>query len=485
MAYLLISVQVYITALFLFFDQAGYILQALAILPAAVAGWLYGPWIGIIISGGISLFGVGLFFVTDPSTWVSQTTNAFPGYLALMFIGVFSGWLSSNFRQFRRQTDYLEEELAFRQQAEDALMASERHYRNLVEKAGDVVFLVDREGKFEYINPPGIRMSGYSPETINHMTYLELIAPEWQTKVQDFYAYQMDNRIPQTSFEFQVITKDGDIRWVQQTTNLLTDKGRITGFQGIIRDVSEQKKYEEAIAQARDEAMEANRLKSKLLATISHDIRTPLNSILGFSDLLNRAAYGEISPEQRETVELIIANTQVVSNLINNLLTQSELEQGEITLSIAPFSPAALIETIQNVVTYQIKDKGLTLTCQIDEALPDELNGDFQRLQQIVLNLVNNAVKFTQKGKIAVTIKKHDEDHWAMAVADTGPGIPEEAREDIFKPFQKVNLEDKSGQGTGLGLSIVKEYVMMMGGEITLESVLGKGSQFYITLPFI
>ena len=305
-----------------------------------------GPWIGMLVAAGLAAFGISLYYLVEPANWLYLSISSIPGYILILSLGWASGWLSQNYRRFFQRTNELEAELIQRQKTEDDLQASEQRYRNMVENAGDVLFIINTEGGFDYINPPGERLSGYSLHEIKGINFLELIPEEWQKRVREFYDQQERRMIPETSFEFPILTRYGETRWVQQTTTLLVDEGEVTGFHGVIRDVTERRLAQEALSQARDEAEEANQLKSKLLATISHDIRTPLNTILGYADLLRKGLYGEINNEQTETIEHIIANTQLVTNLINNLLTRAELERGELVLTLSSFEPKELLRDI-------------------------------------------------------------------------------------------------------------------------------------------
>jgi len=180
----------------------------------------------------------------------------------------------------------------------------------------------------------------------------------------------------------------------------------------------------------------------------------------------------------------LIANTNHMLGLVNNLLDRARMEAGTLTLNIGDFSPARLIDGVKGVMDVMANSKGLELTTQVADDVPGTLQGDWQRLYQILINFANNAVKFTQEGGVDIRIYRHDADHWVMAVADTGIGIPKEAQEYIFEPFRQVDdSATREYGGAGLGLSIVKQLVTMMGGWIELESEEGKGSTFTVVLP--
>jgi signal transduction histidine kinase len=180
----------------------------------------------------------------------------------------------------------------------------------------------------------------------------------------------------------------------------------------------------------------------------------------------------------------IIDSTQYLTTLVNELLDQAQLEAGRLKLNVHPFAPANLIDDTLAKLTVLARIKGLSLTSDIAADVPATLFGDAARLQQILVNLVSNAIKFTQKGSIRIRLYCHDVDYWALQVSDTGAGIPTEAQTYIFEPFRQVDGSmTRAHAGTGLGLSIVKQLTTLMGGEITLESEIGRGSIFTVYLP--
>jgi signal transduction histidine kinase len=231
-------------------------------------------------------------------------------------------------------------------------------------------------------------------------------------------------------------------------------------------------------------AMEADRLKSQLLANVSHELRTPLNAIQGYSQLLVEDAYGALTVEQQTTIRRILLNTTQLQGMVNNLLDRAQIEQGKLTLRNAPFSPADFLETTHTALNILAVTKGLALTSEIAPDVPTMLTGDVLRLQQILFNLTSNALKFTQKGSVHARIFLLDAAHWALEVTDTGIGIPLEAQAQIFAAFWQVDSSaTREYRGSGLGLSIVQQLTDLMGGKITLTSQPGKGSTFLIVFP--
>jgi PAS domain S-box-containing protein len=249
---------------------------------------------------------------------------------------------------------------------------------------------------------------------------------------------------------------------------------------------AERKQAEDALSLARDQALEASRLKSQLLANVSHDLRTPLNAIMGYTEMLQEGVYGPLSNQQHEATMEIISSAAQLLEFINNLLNQAQIEAGKMTLSPTSFTPTELVGHVQSVIGVLAHAKGLRLTSDIAPDMPLTLLGDIRWLRQVLLNLVSNALKFTERGSVHVHIYRPDETHWALQVTDTGCGISVEAQSYIFDPFRQVDGSVTREQlGVGLGLSIVKQLTNLMGGYITLTSEVGRGSTFTIVLPLI
>ena len=231
---------------------------------------------------------------------------------------------------------------------------------------------------------------------------------------------------------------------------------------------------------------EVEKLKSTFVAIVSHELRTPLNAILGYAEMFKESVYGPMNDKQVNMAERIMKNTQRLLGLINDLLDQAQMEAGRLTIQMAPVRPADLLESMHSVMDQIAQEKSLKLTSKIDDNLPALLNGDGARLQQILVNLVNNAVKFTDQGTVRVRLFCPYENKWGIEVSDTGSGIPEEGLPKIFDTFHQVESGvTRVHGGFGLGLSIVKQLVNLMGGEIHVHSTVGVGSTFIITLPLV
>jgi signal transduction histidine kinase len=217
---------------------------------------------------------------------------------------------------------------------------------------------------------------------------------------------------------------------------------------------------------------------------VSHELRTPLNSIMGYADMLHEGVYGKLEERQMGIVERMMANTHKLLSIVNDLLDQAQIEAGRLTFRNRHFRPSELADYVRGVMDNLLQSKGLQLSVSIAEDLPPMLYGDPQRLNQVLINLVNNAVKFTERGVIRVHFYRYGPEKWAVDVCDTGMGIPEEAQKYIFEPFRQVDRDiTRRPGGVGLGLSIVKRLVNLMDGDITLKSQIGQGSTFTVVLP--
>lgn len=230
---------------------------------------------------------------------------------------------------------------------------------------------------------------------------------------------------------------------------------------------------------------DANRMKSWFLARTSHELRTPLNAIIGYTDLTLRRVYGSLTAMQEDGLKRVLSNAKRLQSLINDILDLSKIEAGEMELVAIPFEVKSLIDSVETAVGETARKKGLEFVTVLAPDLPEKIIGDEIRTAQIVLNLADNAVKFTVEGQVSVSITLASDTHWQIQVRDTGRGIREEDFERIFEEFQQIDgpVTDMQPRGTGLGLAITRHLVHRMGGEIKVGSELGKGSTFTVILP--
>jgi PAS domain S-box-containing protein len=375
--------------------------------------------------------------------------------------------------------------LVERNRNQNLLQESEARFRQIVENASDVIYRADTEGIITYVNPTVLRMMGFKSDSeMVGRSYLEFAKPEWKTRVKRFYVRQFLKGELNTYFEFESFTQDGREIWIGQNVQIIKEGEKVVGFQAVARDITKLKQAQEALALARDQALDASRFKSQLLAKVSHELRTPLGAVFGYAELLQNRLFGPLNDEQQDAADNIVDSANYLNTMISELLDQAQIEARSVQLRILPFSPTELAERVVSTMSVLAEKKGLSLTHSVAPNLPESLMGDAKRLQQILINLTGNAIKFTTSGSIHIDLLRPDRQHWAMCVSDTGAGIPKEAQGYIFEPFRQVdNAITHYNRGTGLGLSITKQLVELMGGQISLESEVDKGSTFTVILP--
>jgi PAS domain S-box-containing protein len=377
-----------------------------------------------------------------------------------------------------------------RRQAEEALRQSEQHFRQVVASISDHIYMteVTSDGRHInlYLSPHVEILTGYALEKfVNDWSFwpMVVIHPDDQAA-----AAAQAARLAQgedSQLEYRLIRANGEIIWVRDSGRAEKDAIRQSILvYGVVSDITGRKQAEAELAQARDQALEASRLKTELLAKVSHELRTPLGAILGFAELLELGVYDSLSEKQKPVVSEIIDSTHDLTCLVNDLLDQAKLDAGKLELNPISFAPADLLNDTLAKMEALAHSKGLSLTAHSATDIPPVLRGDLVRLQQILVDLISNAIKFTQMGTVQVRLCRPDVSHWAMQVADTGIGIPYEAQARIFEPFGQVDgSATREHAGTGLGLSLVKQLANLMGGEVTLESEIGRGSIFTVLLP--
>ena len=261
---------------------------------------------------------------------------------------------------------------------------------------------------------------------------------------------------------------------------------RLNGRLIVFYDITRRKATEAALAKARDEALEATRVKTELLARVSHELRTPLNVILGYTEMLQEGLYGKLTQGQWEPTNKIIESTTFLTKQVNELLDISRLEIGQLELELEWFELSRLIERVYSQMLVLADARGLKLKYQIDERLPQKIYSDADRVEQVLVNLVGNAIKFSEQGTVIIEACVHNETNWILRVIDEGSGIPESAHTMIFEPFRRVDSSLMRTQvGTGLGLAIVKQLVTLMQGRVELKSRLGEGSTFTVIFPYL
>lgn len=232
------------------------------------------------------------------------------------------------------------------------------------------------------------------------------------------------------------------------------------------------------------QAIEASEFKTRMLARVSHELRTPLGAMMGLAEMVDQNVYGDLTPDQHDAMGRILINVQTLNEVVSELLDQSQIELGQLVLKEEPFSPRELVLSVKDSCLPQAQLKGLPLRVDIDNDLPGFLVGDRNRIEQILSNLLVNAIKFTEEGYVLIHVGAVGEEQWLIQVVDTGIGMSADEQEDIFEPFRQVDETTKRQfGGVGLGLSIVQQLVTEMNGKVSVTSHMGVGSTFTVLLP--
>jgi len=370
-------------------------------------------------------------------------------------------------------------------EAEAALREGEEKFRHLVENSHDIIFTMTPDGIFTFISPSWTPLLGHPIEDVTGKPFQTFVHPDDIFKCTAFMQRVVESGESHEGIEFRVQHSDGYWKYHRVTGLLLRDRsGRVMGFQGTSHDITEQKHAEEQILAAKEQAEAANRAKSRFLANMSHEIRTPLNGVIGFTDLLLKTRLNSV---QQQYAQHVNTSGQALLGIINDILDFSKIEAEKLELEIIKTSIIELMEQTADIITYHAGQKGLELLLNISPLLPPVAEIDPVRLKQILINLLNNAVKFTEKGEVELKVEFSAIDstrgYYTFSVRDTGIGISEEQKEKLFKAFSQADSSTtRKFGGTGLGLVISNLLAKKMGGRIKVDSHYGKGSVFYFSI---
>lgn len=370
-----------------------------------------------------------------------------------------------------------------------SLEEEELKYRDLFDRASDIILLMDLDTHTIIDAKKQAELAyGYTREELIGISLLELVPREQHPSI-----WENTKRVAEEGEVVRVgerihVKKDGTSMIVTISASLVEYGGRKV-FQDIVRDETERIRAEMALEKANKELIQANirlqemdRLKSVFLATMSHELRTPLNSIIGFTGIILQGLAGPLNDEQTKQLGMVQGSARHLLNLINDVLDISKIEAGQVEIVSEPFDMRQAIEIVVRVVTPLVEKRGLALLTRVAPEV-GQIVSDRRRVEQILINLVNNAVKFTEKGEVRVECQVSD-DRLVTRVVDTGMGIKRGDMGKLFEVFGQIDTGlARRHEGTGLGLSICKKLVEMLGGEIWVESEWGVGSIFTFTLP--
>ncbi len=442
-------------------------------IPIIMASILLAPWSSFIFSSLASII------ISVIAASIDRVANipAITGFFVIALVS----WLSSRsldeaLKELRAINTNLDQVVIERTQALAEALTRERieagRNQAILNSIADGVVVFDRKWNAILANPALKSMLDLPLELIVNKNFRDLIEhPRLSPRSRGLLYAMMEHNTQPPSFRIEWGRKTLSISAAQVYDNSKdgnTNLGTVTVFRDFTREA------------------EVERLKSTFVAIVSHELRTPLNAILGYAEMFKESIYGPINEKQLNMAERIVKNTQRLLGLINDLLDQAQMEAGKLTIQMGPVKPAELLENIHSVMDQIVHEKGLRLTSEIEDNLPEVLNGDAARLQQILVNLVNNSVKFTDHGTVHVRLFCPYLGKWGLEVSDTGPGIPESEIPYIFDAFRQVDgVATRAHGGFGLGLAIVKQLTTLMNGEVRVKSKVDRGSTFTITLPLV
>jgi PAS domain S-box-containing protein len=376
--------------------------------------------------------------------------------------------------------------LAVRTQVENKLALERNLLRTVTHNIPDSIFAKDREGRYVFANSAFAKLNGAtSPSDFLGKTAFDMFPEELASQ---FHAADLEvTKGDGTPVEDERTAEDGEgnVKWIQMTkVPLIDEHGRVVGIVGVNRDITRRKQAEAQLQHAKEAAEAANEAKSIFLATMSHEIRTPMNGILGMTELVLDT---ELTSEQRDNLGLVRLSAESLLTVINDILDFSKIEAGKLDIESIPFDLRESLSETMKALAFRAHQKGLELIYELQPDVPEAVLGDPGRVRQIVVNLVGNSIKFTERGEILLSVMQEEESAEAVslhfAVKDTGVGIPLDKQQKIFEPFSQADgsMARKYG-GSGLGLTICTKLVERMHGRIWVESLPGQGSTFHFTI---
>ena len=449
---------------------------AIAFATATTLPW--GPW-PQLASVTVAVLAIALGEYAVHGTLAGSSPHMTAGLGVAFLVSVY---IAHQLARYRRERDA----------AEAAVRRNEERFRSLIERGSDVITILDAEGVIRYESPSIERRLGHRAEDRLGERASRYVHPEDLRAVTAAFGRALDGQA--VSVECRAARRDGSWRDVEAVFTNLLDHPAVGGIVVNWRDIGERKRAEEEraryvheLARARDQALASTRAKSMFLANMSHEVRTPMNVIIGMTDMVLDT---DLRSDQRANLERVRAAAIGLLAIINDILDASKIEAGKLTIEAVDMDLRRTLVEAAGLLVPAASAKGLSLTCVIEPDVPAQVKGDPVRVRQTLVNLVGNAVKFTDRGAITVEARvlRRASSHVVVRVSvmDTGIGIPPERQAGLFESFaQGDDSTTRVYGGTGLGLAICRQLVTLMGGHMGLESQPGRGSTFWfeLTMP--
>ncbi|SHF44150.1 multi-sensor hybrid histidine kinase [Marinomonas polaris DSM 16579] len=376
-------------------------------------------------------------------------------------------------------------DISTRKSLEETIQKSEKQFSSLIKNIPGASFrcLMDEHWTTLFVSDAIYDVTGWSTSEFysRAISFAKLVHPDDEKNVASTINEATNTR-KSYKLEYRLRHKDGHYVWVLENGSVILNKhGKPEWIDGVILDISQRVEMEDELRQAKAKAEASVESKASFLANMSHEIRTPMNAIIGFSDILLES---EISGENKKHLSIISKSARSLLHLLNDILDSAKLEKNKLELDIQPFVLANSVDTVISTLWLQARNKGLELNFHVELEVAEAYLGAEDRIRQVLMNILGNAIKFTEKGHVTLNISKLQDSKIRFSVTDTGIGIPEERLTHIFDPFTQADASmSRRFGGTGLGTSISKQLVTLMGGQIHVTSEIGVGSCFYFDLP--